>query len=58
MDNKCPFYHKLDVAPGILENTLARYVGYLRKVFTILMDSVMRTAIKYRLLLELWHMLM
>ena len=46
MDNKCPFYHTLDVAPGILENTLAWYVVYLRKVFTILMDSVMRTAIK------------
>jgi hypothetical protein len=46
MDNKCPFYHKLQVAPGILENTLAWYVVYLRKVFTILLDSVINTAIK------------
>jgi hypothetical protein len=35
-----------DVTSGILENTLIWYVVYLRKVFTILLDSVMRTAIK------------
>jgi len=59
MDSKCPFYHKLDVAPGILENTLARYVVYLRKAFTILLDSVTRAAIKKnRLVLVLWRMLM
>ena len=46
MDNKCPFYHKPDVASGILENTLIWYVVCLRKVFTILLDSVMRRAIK------------
>jgi hypothetical protein len=46
MVNKCPFYHKLGVAPGILENTLAWYVVYLRKIFTVLLGSIMRTAIK------------